>query len=61
MGLTLEPNGFGGEVGLDWGGVGLELDAEMGGTCREDGTGVASLLFKDRGFLGCGLGIIVLS
>ena len=42
MGLRLKPNGFGGEVGLDW-----------GGTRREDGAGVASLLFKDRGFLGC--------
>ena len=30
MGLILKPNGFGGEVGLDWGRVGLELDAEMG-------------------------------
>ena len=40
------------QSGLDWGGIGLVLDAEMGGIGREDGAGVASLLFKDRGFLG---------
>ena len=49
------------QSGLDWGGIGLELGAEKGGTCREDGAGVASLLFKDRGFLGWDVGIIVLS
>ncbi|MBR4946229.1 MAG: hypothetical protein IKZ27_04490 [Kiritimatiellae bacterium] len=41
-----------GEEGLDWGGVGLVLGAEPRGIGREDGAGVASLLFKDRGFLG---------
>ena len=52
MGLILEPNGFGSEVGLDWGEVCVVLDAEKGGICREDGAGVASLSFKDRGFWG---------
>ena len=52
MGLILEPNGFGSEVGLDWGEVCVVLDAEKGGTCREDGASVASLLFKDRDFWG---------
>ena len=46
MGLVLESNGFGGEVGLDWGGIGLELDAERGGTCREDGAGVNTVYLK---------------
>ena len=58
---VLKPNGFGGEVGLDWGGVGLVLGAEPRGIGREDGAGVVSLLFKDRGFLGWDVGIIVLS
>ena len=30
LGCAAETSGFGGEVGLDWGRVGLELDAEMG-------------------------------
>ena len=47
---VLKPNGFGGEVGLDWGGIGLVLGAEPRGIGREDGAGVASLLFKDRDF-----------
>ena len=37
------------------------LGAEPRGIGREDGAGVASLLFKDRGFLGWDVGIIVLS
>ena len=40
------------QSGLDWGGIGLELDVEPRGIGREDGAGVASLLFKDRDFWG---------
>ena len=39
-------------MGLDWGLVDLVVVAEPRGIGREDGAGVASLLFKDRGFLG---------
>ena len=34
MDLTLKSNGFGGEFGLDWGGIALVLDAEMRGIER---------------------------
>ena len=34
MGLTLEPNGFGVEEGLDWGGIALDLGAKMRGIER---------------------------
>ena len=43
---SVKPNGFGGEVGLDWGGGGLVLGLDWGGTRREDGAGVASLLLR---------------
>ena len=34
MDLILESNGFGGEEGLDWGGIALVLDAEKRGIER---------------------------
>ena len=53
MGLILEPNGFGFETQWVWWGSGLGLGWHWAGVGREDGAGVASLLLKDRGFLGC--------